>query len=100
MLVKEAAGAVSDRIVSWGRALGLDKMLDSPRIEPAHSVIALKAAVHDGGVSLLGNALLGDLGIDPFGKTPHVRADLAKLDRGRGIVLDGVLEGLVEVAVI
>ena len=63
-------------------------------------MVTFKAAVHDGGVALLGDALLGDLGVDPFREAPHLRADLAKLDGGGCVVLDGVLEGLVEVAVV
>lgn len=63
-------------------------------------MVALQATVHDGGVSLLRDTLLGDLGVDPFGKAPHLRADLAKFHRGGGVVLDGVLECLVEVAIV
>lgn len=63
-------------------------------------MIALEAAVHDGGVALLRDTFLGDLGVDPVGEAPHVGADLAKLNGGGRVVLDGVLEGLVEVAIV
>jgi len=63
-------------------------------------VVALHAAVHDGGVALLGDALLGDLGVNPVREAPHVGTDLAKLDGTRGIVRYGVLEGLAEVAIV
>lgn len=73
---------------------------DSPRIEPAHGMVTFQTTVHDGSITLLGNALLGDLGVDPVGEPPHIRTDLAKFNRGRGIVLDGIFEGLVEVAIV
>lgn len=63
-------------------------------------MVALETTIHDCGVSLLRNAFLGDLGIDPFGKAPHFGTDLAKLNRSRRVVLDDILEGLIEVAVI
>jgi hypothetical protein len=63
-------------------------------------VVAFQAAVHDGGVALLCDTLLGDLGVDPVGEAPHVGADLTKLDGGGCVVLDGILEGLVEVAIV
>lgn len=63
-------------------------------------MVTFKAAVHDGGVALLRDAFLGNLGVDPFRKPPHVRADLAKLDGGGCVILDGILEGLIEVAVV
>lgn len=63
-------------------------------------MVALHATVHDGTVTLLGDTLFGDLGIDPVGESPHVGADLAKLDGTRGVVANRLLEGLVEVAVV
>jgi hypothetical protein len=63
-------------------------------------VVALHTAVHDGVVSLLVDALLGHLGVDPVGVPPHVRANLAKLDRALGVVPDGVPEGLVELPIV
>lgn len=63
-------------------------------------MVALQSTVHDSSVTLLRNALLGDLGIDPFREAPHLGANLAKLDGGRGVIFDGVLECLVEVAIV
>ena len=71
-----------------------------PRVESAHGVVTFHATVHDRGVTLLGDTLLRDLGVDPVRETPHVRANLAELDGSRGVVLDGVLEGVVEVAIV
>lgn len=63
-------------------------------------MVTLKTTIHDGSIALLRNALLGNLGIDPIGETPHLRANLAKLDGGGCVVLNGVLERLVEVAIV
>lgn len=63
-------------------------------------MVAFHAAVHDGIIALLVDALLGHLGIDPVGIPPHVRTDPAELDRRRGVVPDRVHEGLVEVYVV
>lgn len=63
-------------------------------------MVALQSTVHDSSVTLLRDALLGNLGIDPLREAPHLRANLAKLDRSRGVVLDSVLECLVEVAIV
>ena len=71
-----------------------------PRVEAAHEVVALHSTIHDGVVSLLVDTLLGNLGINPVGVTPHVRSNLAKLDAGGGVVLDRLLESIVEVAIV
>lgn len=71
-----------------------------PRVEATHKVIALQTTIHDGIITLLGDAFLGDLGINPVRETPHVGANLAKLDGARGVVANSLLEGLVEVAVV
>ena len=63
-------------------------------------MIAFHATVHDSCVTLLRDTLLRDLGVNPVRETPHVRANLAELDGSRGVVLDGVLEGVVEVAIV
>lgn len=63
-------------------------------------MVTFQAAVHDGSIALLRNALLGDLGVDPFGESPHFRPNLAEFDGGRRIVLHRVFKGLVEVAII
>ena len=72
----------------------------APGVESAHGMITLKATVHDGGVSLFRNALLGNLGVDPIGISPHLRANLAELDRGRGVVLNDLLEGGIEISIV
>lgn len=63
-------------------------------------MVAFQSTVHDGIVTLLGDAFLGDLVIDPIGESPHVGSDLAKLDGARGVVADSLLEGLIELAVV
>lgn len=63
-------------------------------------MVTFQTAVHDSSITLLRNALLGDLWVYPVGKTPHIRSDLAEFDRSRCIVFDSVLERLVEVAII
>lgn len=101
MLVEEAVEAVS--IVRWQGCTSRPCWgggTNSPRVESAHGVIAFQSTIHDSCVALLRDALFGHLRIDPFGEAPHFRADLAKLDGGGGIVLDSVLEGLIEVAIV
>lgn len=63
-------------------------------------MVALEAAIHDSIIALLGDAFLGDLGVDPVGETPHLGTNLAKLDIARGVVSHGLLESLVELAVV
>jgi len=63
-------------------------------------VVGLETTVHDGSITLLRNALLGNLGVDPVRESPGARLDLAKLDGTRRVVLDDVLEGLVELAIV
>ena len=75
-------------------------MNNAPRVEATHVVIALHAAIHDGGVTLLGDTLGGDTMVDPVGISPHAGIDLTKLDGAAGVVDNGVLEGGVEVAIV
>lgn len=63
-------------------------------------MVALKSTIHDGSISLLRDTFLGDFGIDPVGITPHLGANLAKLNRSRGVITDRVLEGLVEIPIV
>src|SRR4051812_9246728 len=67
-----------------------------PRVESAHGVVALQPTIHDSGVSLFGDALLGHLGVDPVGVAPHFGAYLAELNRSRRVVSYNILESLVE----
>ncbi len=63
-------------------------------------MVALEATVHDSVIALLGDAFLGDLGVDPVGETPHLRADLAKLNVTGSVISDHLLESLVELAIV
>lgn len=72
----------------------------SPRVETTHGMVALQASVHDGGVALLGNALLGHVGIDPIRIPPHFGTDETKLDGSRRVICYNLLERLVEFGVV
>lgn len=63
-------------------------------------MVAFESTIHDGIITLLGDTLLGDFGIDPVRKPPHIGANLAKLDSTRCIVANRLFEGLVEVAIV
>lgn len=63
-------------------------------------VITLHATIHDGSITLLPNAFLGNLMVKPIWETPHGGIDFAKLHWGAGIVGDGVLELIVKVTVV
>jgi hypothetical protein len=63
-------------------------------------VITLHATVHDGGVTLFSDALLGHVVVNPVGEAPHARIDLAELDVGADVLADLIFEGGVEVAVV
>lgn len=71
-----------------------------PRIKPAHVVIALHSTVHNGSITLFSDALLGSFLVNPVRITPHATINLAEFNRGAGIICDGILELLVEVAVV
>lgn len=96
VLVEEAVEIVSMTVATLLPTAGTVL----PRIESAHGVVALESTVHDSSVALLRDALLGDFGIDPLREAPHLGANLAELYGSRGVVLDGVLECLVEVAIV
>lgn len=63
-------------------------------------MVTLHTAIHDCLISLLRNALLGDLGIDPVWETPHFGVNLSKLHRRAGVIGDYLLECRVELAVV
>lgn len=75
-------------------------MIDIPRVEAAHVVITLHATIHDGGITLLSDALLGNFVVDPVGEAPHGVINFTELDIPAGVVHDGVFEVLVKVAVV
>lgn len=72
----------------------------SPGIESTHVMVALHSSIHDGSISLLSDALPGNLVVNPLGVTPHGIVDLAELHGGACVVLDGLLEFVVEVTVV
>ena len=63
-------------------------------------MVALHAAIHDSGVSLLPNALFCRLQIDPVGVTPHIRVYFAEFDSSAGVVYNCLLKCLIEVSII
>lgn len=63
-------------------------------------MVTLHTTVHDSCISLLCNALLGNLWVDPVWETPHAWVNLTKLHGATGVIRDGVLEGRVEVAIV
>lgn len=63
-------------------------------------VITLHATVHNSGITLFSDALLGNFVVDPVGESPHGAIDFTKLDLAAGVVEDDVFEILVKVAVV
>lgn len=63
-------------------------------------MVTLQPTIHDSGITLLGNAFLGNLLINPVRVSPHVRADLSKFNSRRGVFLYRLLEGLIEFPII
>ncbi len=81
--------------------LGQEGMfVEEARVKAAHGMVTLQATVHDGGITLFGNPLLRNLGVDPFRVSPHVGTNSTKLAGSRGVVADDILEGLVKLAVV
>lgn len=63
-------------------------------------VITLHSSIHDRSITLFPDTFLCDLVIHPIRITPHGIIDLAKFHGRAGIILDGCLEVIVEVAVV
>lgn len=63
-------------------------------------VITLHTTVHDGGITLFSDALLGHVVVDPVREAPHGGIDLAELDIRADVLTDLVFEGRVEVAIV
>jgi hypothetical protein len=45
-------------------------------------MVTFQTTIHDSSITLLRNALLGNLGVNPLRETPHLRTNLAELDGG------------------
>lgn len=71
-----------------------------PRVESAHVVITLHATVHDSSITLLSDALLCDIDINPIWVTPHAGVNLSKLDCRASVVPDSLHECGVEISII
>lgn len=63
-------------------------------------VITLHTTVHDGGITLFPDALLGHVVVDPVGEAPHGGIDFAEFNIRADVLTDLVFEGRVEVAVV
>lgn len=75
-------------------------LVEEAGVEATHVVVRLHAAVHDGLVALLSDALFRDVDIHPVRIAPVFGSNLAELDVGGRVISDRVLEGLVEGAII
>lgn len=63
-------------------------------------MVALQSTVHDSCITLLGNTLLCNLGVNPLRETPGVRLNLAELNMTRRVVSHSILEIIVELDVV
>ncbi len=63
-------------------------------------MVALHAAIHNSGVSLLPNTLFCRLQIDPVRVTPHIRVYFAEFDSSAGVVYNCLLKCLVKVSIV
>jgi hypothetical protein len=71
-----------------------------PRIKATHVVVAGHTTIHDGSISLPCNRLFRFVGIDPIGEAPHAGIDLTKFYITTGVIPHGLLECLVEFAIV
>ena len=75
-------------------------LVEEARVETAHVMVTLHAAVHDSSIALLSNAFFCDFMINPVGITPHAPVDFAKLCLSSRVVLYGVFELLLEITIV
>lgn len=75
-------------------------LVEESRVEAAHSVVTLESTVHDGGITLFGDAFLSNLVVDPIRVSPHLGANSTKLDSTRGVVADDIFECLIKLAIV
>ena len=94
MLIEESERA----FVSYALSEQIRKNI--PRVKSAHGVVRLHATVHNSSISLLGDTLLRDSWIYPVWETPHAGIDLSEFNSSTGVVHDGLLEVVVEVAIV
>ena len=63
-------------------------------------MVTFHPSIHDGRVSLLSNAFLGNIVICPLGVSPHRGVNFSKLAWSASVVLNGLFERFVEVPVV
>lgn len=63
-------------------------------------MVTLHSTVHDSSISLLGDTLLCNLGVDPIWESPHLGVDGSKFHGATCIVLDRLLECRVELRIV
>merc|ERR1711939_367414 len=75
-------------------------LVEKSGIESAHGVVTLHSTVHNSSVSLLGDALLCNLRVDPVWESPHLGIDGSELHSATCIILDRLLECRVELRIV
>lgn len=63
-------------------------------------MVTFHSTIHDGSISLFRNALFSNLRVDPIWESPCFRVDKSKLYGSACIILDGLLEGFVELFIV
>jgi len=63
-------------------------------------MITFHATIHDSLISLFRNALLCNLRVYPFWKSPHLRVDFPELHRGACVVLNRLFESRIEICIV
>ena len=63
-------------------------------------MVALHAAIHNSGVSLLPNTLFCRLQINPIRITPHIRVYFAEFDSSAGVIYNCLLKCLIEISIV
>ena len=94
MLIEES----DNTFVSYTRSKHIRKNI--PGVESTHGVVRFHATVHNSSITLLGDTLLRNSWVYPVGEAPHAGINLSKLNSSTGVVHDGLLEVVVEVAIV
>lgn len=63
-------------------------------------MITLHSSIHNGSITLFADTFLRDFVIHPVGVTPHAAIDFAKFHGRTGVVFDGLLERIIEIAIV
>ena len=63
-------------------------------------VITFHTTIHDSGIPLFPDSLLGDFMVYPVRIPPHAIINFAKLNGGASVILNGIFKLVVEISVI